>query len=62
VRVALRVLAVLVALFLAYVLGRAIGILLDINPWVTEAVAIAAFLIGLTMLALRRRGATRART
>jgi uncharacterized membrane protein len=29
------------ALFVAYVVGRAVGILLDLNPYVTEVVAMA---------------------
>jgi hypothetical protein len=40
----LRILGVVLALFLAYVVGRAAGILLGIGPHPAEAVAIAAVL------------------
>ena len=50
---AVPVLAGLLVLFLAYVAGRAVGILLDTNPYVTEAVAM---LIAVAWL-VKRRGA-----
>jgi hypothetical protein len=39
--IVLRVLAVLVVLFVAYVVGRAVGILTGIGPWPTTALAMA---------------------
>ena len=45
-----RLLVAVVALFGAYVVGRAVGILLDINPYVTEVVA-----MGLVIAALAAR-------
>ena len=49
----MKLLAAVGALFLAYVVGRAAGILLGIGPYATEAVAIAAVLI----VIVRRTGA-----
>jgi hypothetical protein len=49
-----KVLLLVLAVFLAYVAGRAVGILLDLNPYVTEAVAIAAVLAILAVRAARR--------
>ena len=40
----LRILGLALALFLAYVVGRAVGILSGIGPYLTEAVAIGAVL------------------
>ena len=53
-RLVSRVLVVMAALFAAYVVGRAAGILLDVNPWATEAVALAGALVLLARLAMRR--------
>jgi hypothetical protein len=43
----LKVLAVVLALFIAYVVGRAIGIVLGIGPHPAEAAAIAIVLAAL---------------
>ena len=40
----LRILGIALALFLAYVVGRAAGILLGIGPYPTTALAVAAVL------------------
>jgi hypothetical protein len=40
-----HIIAAVVALFAAYVVGRAAGILLGIGPYPTEAAAIAAVLV-----------------
>ena len=40
-----HILAAVAALFIAYVVGRAAGILLGVGPYATEAAAIAAVLI-----------------
>jgi hypothetical protein len=45
----------LVALFLAYVGGRAAGILLDLNPYVTEIAAMVAVGMVAVWAAARRR-------
>ena len=50
----MKVAGLLLALFAAYVIGRAVGILTGIGPYVAEAVAIAALLIA---VAARRRRA-----
>ena len=52
--IALRVLVALLALFVAYVVGRAVGILLGIGPYVTEAIAIAIVVIVLVVRSRRR--------
>ena len=52
---ALRVLAALLALFGASVVGRAVGILLGIGPHVTEAIAIA-IVVAVLVARSRRRG------
>jgi len=49
-----RLLAAVVALFAAYVIGRAVGILLDVNPYVTEIVAMAIVIAVLAGTAARR--------
>jgi hypothetical protein len=41
---ALKVMGIALALFLAYVVGRAAGILLGIGPYPTTALAVAAVL------------------
>jgi hypothetical protein len=51
----LFVLACLLALFLAYVLGRAIGILLGVGPWPTTALAMAIVLVVIVRRAARSR-------
>jgi hypothetical protein len=48
------ILATLILLFAAYVLGRAVGILLDVDPWVMEAVALVAALAAVIWTARRR--------
>ena len=45
----------LVALFLAYVFGRAVGILLGIGPYLTEVAAILLVLAAGIRMAMRRR-------
>jgi hypothetical protein len=50
----LRILGIVLALFLAYVVGRAVGILLGIGPYVTEALAITA-VIAVVVVRSRRR-------
>ena len=40
----MRILAAVVALFVAYVVGRAVGIMLGIGPYATEAIAVAIVL------------------
>jgi hypothetical protein len=45
----------LLALFVAYVAGRAAGILLDVNPYATEVVAMALTVAILAWTAGRRR-------
>jgi hypothetical protein len=52
--IALRVLAALLLLFAAYVVGRAVGIVLGIGPYVTEAVAIAIVIAVLVVRSRRR--------
>jgi len=52
---ALFVVVCLFALFLAYVVGRAVGILLGIGPYATEAVAIIGVLVLIARAAARRR-------
>lgn len=52
--VLMRILGVVLALFLAYVVGRAAGILLGIGPHPAEAVAIAVVL-GWLVIRSRRR-------
>jgi len=49
-----HILAAVAALFIAYVVGRAAGILLGIGPYATEAAAIAAVLIAIVWRAQRR--------
>ena len=51
---ALNALAALLLLFVAYVVGRAVGILLGIGPYVTEAIAIA-IAIAVIVVRWRRR-------
>ena len=46
--------AAIVALFLAYVVGRALGILLGIGPYPTEIAAIAIVIAAFAWLAARR--------
>ena len=41
------ILVAVVALFAAYVIGRAVGILLDVNPYVTEVTAMAVVIAAL---------------
>jgi len=53
--IALRVLGVVVLLLAAYVVGRAVGILLGIGPYATEAIAIA-IVIAVLVVGARRRG------
>ena len=53
--IALRVLVALLALFAAYVVGRAVGILLGIGPYVTEVIAIA-IVVAVLVVRSRRRG------
>jgi hypothetical protein len=48
-----RLLAGLLALAAAYVCGRAVGILLDVSPYATEAAAVALVLAVFVWLALR---------
>ena len=48
------ILVAVVALFVAYVVGRAVGILLDINPYVTEVVAMGLVIAALAGTAARR--------
>jgi hypothetical protein len=43
-----------VALFAAYVLGRAVGILLGVGPYVTEVIAIALVIAAAAGTAVRR--------
>jgi hypothetical protein len=43
----LRILAALVALFAAYVVGRAAGIVLGIGPYATEAVALVTVVVAM---------------
>ena len=50
----LRILGIVLALFLAYVVGRAVGILLGIGPYVTEALAMAA-VVAVFVVRSRRR-------
>jgi len=50
----LWVLAAVVALFVAYVVGRAVGILLGIGPYATEAIAIVVVLVLIARAATRR--------
>jgi hypothetical protein len=57
---ALRILGIVLALFLAYVVGRAVGIMLGIGPYVTEVLAIAAVIIVVVVRSRRRDGAARA--
>jgi hypothetical protein len=52
--VILRILAVLLVLFVAYVVGRGVGILLGIGPWVTTVLALALAVAGIVMAATRR--------
>jgi hypothetical protein len=42
---AVRILLLIVALFLAYVVGRAVGILLGIGPYPTEIAAIVLVVV-----------------
>ena len=53
-RTVLWILAALAALFVAYVLGRAVGILLGIGPLPTEAAAVALVLLAIVWKAPRR--------
>jgi hypothetical protein len=53
--IVLRVLGAVLLLFAAYVVGRALGILLGIGPYATEAIAIAVVIAALVVRA-RRRG------
>jgi len=53
--IVLRVLGVVLLLFAAYVVGRAVGILLGIGPYATEAIAIA-IVIAVLVVRARRRG------
>lgn len=48
------ILAAVAALFIAYVVGRAGGILLGIGPYATQAAAIGAVLIAIVWRAQRR--------
>jgi hypothetical protein len=50
------IVAGLVVLFIAYVFGRAAGILLDLNPYVTEAAAMVAVAMVAAWMTARRRG------
>ena len=50
----LRILGLVLALFLAYVVGRAIGILTGIGPYPTEALAITAVLAWVAFRSRRR--------
>ena len=50
----LRILGIVLAVFLAYVVGRAVGILLGIGPYVTEALAMAA-VVAVFVVRSRRR-------
>jgi hypothetical protein len=53
---ALPVVAGVIVLFAAYVCGRAAGILLDVNTYVTEVVAIALVAAAAAWAAARRGG------
>ncbi len=53
--IALRVLGVVLLLLAAYVVGRAVGILLGIGPSATGAIAIA-IVIAVLVVGARRRG------
>ena len=44
----------LAGLFAAYVLGRAVGILLGVGPYLTEVIAIALVIAGAARAAVRR--------
>jgi hypothetical protein len=46
----------LVVLFLAYVCGRVIGIMLDINPYVTEIAALVVVIMAALWTAAHRAG------
>jgi hypothetical protein len=48
-----RILACLLLLFVAYVVGRAVGILLGIGPWVTTALALALAVLVIVRVARR---------
>ena len=48
-----RLIAAVLALAAAYVCGRALGILLDINPYATEAAAVAIVLAAFLWMAAR---------
>jgi hypothetical protein len=48
------VVACLVVLIVAYVCGRAAGILLDVNPYVTEIAAIVVAMAAVVWTAARR--------
>jgi hypothetical protein len=43
-----------IALFAAYVVGRAVGILLGTGPYATEAIAMAVVLAAIVWVAARR--------
>jgi hypothetical protein len=51
----MRIVAGLLLLFVAYVCGRAVGILLGIGPYVTEAVAMAVVLVLVVRASARDR-------
>jgi hypothetical protein len=46
----------MVVLFIAYVCGRAIGILLDVNPYLTTIAAMVVVILGAGWTAARRGG------
>jgi hypothetical protein len=52
--IVLRIVAVLLVLFVAYVVGRAVGILLGIGPYVTTALALAVAVFLIIRTATRR--------
>ena len=48
-----RIVAGLVVVFIAYVCGRAAGILLDVNPYMTEISVICVVIVAAVWLAAR---------
>jgi hypothetical protein len=54
------IVASVLALFTAYVVGRAVGIMLGTGPYATEAIAIAVVLGAIVWVAARRRRGGRA--
>lgn len=52
--IVLRILAALLVLFVAYVVGRGVGILLGIGPWITTALALAVAVAVIVRTSTRR--------